>query len=192
MKKIALSLVALAAALAAAPASAAVDVPTCTSGPIAPPADKCAGYFSDNQFSNEKGNVALQQGAIDSLLGAGQYTVDFNALKDAGKVVSGSNVTLLNNLLANAGGQVLLGLHWGNVPGPEGNVSAFFLWNNVATGTIRLTETQGYSNAVLYRSTASVAAVPEPGTWALMLVGFGAIGGTMRRRRPQSFIAQVA
>jgi hypothetical protein len=30
---------------------------------------------------------------------------------------------------------------------------------------------------------SSVAAVPEPGTWALMLLGFGAIGVAMRRRR---------
>lgn len=28
-----------------------------------------------------------------------------------------------------------------------------------------------------------VAAVPEPGTWAMMLLGFGAIGFTMRRKR---------
>jgi hypothetical protein len=28
------------------------------------------------------------------------------------------------------------------------------------------------------------AAVPEPATWALMLIGFGAIGGAMRRRAP--------
>lgn len=28
------------------------------------------------------------------------------------------------------------------------------------------------------------SAVPEPGTWAMMLVGFGAIGFSMRRRRP--------
>jgi len=28
-----------------------------------------------------------------------------------------------------------------------------------------------------------VSAVPEPGTWAMMLVGFGAIGVGMRRRR---------
>jgi hypothetical protein len=27
------------------------------------------------------------------------------------------------------------------------------------------------------------AAVPEPATWALMLIGFGAVGSTMRRRR---------
>jgi hypothetical protein len=28
-----------------------------------------------------------------------------------------------------------------------------------------------------------VGAVPEPATWAMMLVGFGAVGGAMRRRR---------
>ena len=31
--------------------------------------------------------------------------------------------------------------------------------------------------------TTSVAAVPEPATWAMMLFGFGAIGVSMRRRR---------
>ena len=30
----------------------------------------------------------------------------------------------------------------------------------------------------------AVAAVPEPASWAMMLVGFGVVGGTMRRRRP--------
>jgi hypothetical protein len=32
----------------------------------------------------------------------------------------------------------------------------------------------------------AVAAVPEPSTWAMMLVGFGGIGATMRRRRRQT------
>ncbi len=30
----------------------------------------------------------------------------------------------------------------------------------------------------------SVAAVPEPGTWALLIAGFAAVGGMLRRRRP--------
>ena len=35
------------------------------------------------------------------------------------------------------------------------------------------------------------AAVPEPGTWALMLLGFGGIGMAMRRRR-RPMLAQIA
>lgn len=36
------------------------------------------------------------------------------------------------------------------------------------------------------------AAVPEPGTWAMMLVGFGAIGFSMRRRRRVTASLQAA
>jgi len=37
------------------------------------------------------------------------------------------------------------------------------------------------------------AAVPEPGTWAMMLLGFGAIGVAMRRRKPTAVaLPQVA
>lgn len=185
MKKIVLALCATAAVALGSPAYATVEVssPTyvgCASGPLAPPADACAGYYDNNQFSNA--NVAQQQSAIDLLLGAGNYTVDWTALNNAGLVVSGGDLTALNNLLATAGGQVVLGLHWGNVPGAAGNVSAFYLWDNAAVGSIHLTDTQGYSNAVLYRATG---AVPEPATWAMMLIGFGAIGMASRRRRKQ-------
>lgn len=37
------------------------------------------------------------------------------------------------------------------------------------------------SHIVAY--SGSQTAVPEPGTWAMMLVGFGAAGYSMRRRR---------
>lgn len=40
-----------------------------------------------------------------------------------------------------------------------------------------------------YNSVSSVPPVPEPGTWAMMLVGFGAIGFTMRRRRATARLA---
>jgi hypothetical protein len=36
-----------------------------------------------------------------------------------------------------------------------------------------------------------IGAVPEPATWALMLIGFAGIGMTLRRRR-QTALAQIA
>jgi hypothetical protein len=42
----------------------------------------------------------------------------------------------------------------------------------------------GFSNAVLY-TTTPVRGVPEPATWAMMLLGFGGIGMAMRRGRKQ-------
>jgi hypothetical protein len=71
--------------------------------------------------------------------------------------------------------------------------------NITAAGTFRVT---GYdpTPGVFYLSTqangnttfsASTVAVPEPATWALMLLGFGGIGMAMRRRRRPA-LAQVA
>jgi hypothetical protein len=51
----------------------------------------------------------------------------------------------------------------------------------------------GGSSVINFTTSSDVAAaVPEPGTWAMMLVGFGAIGASMRRRRQMGAIAQMA
>jgi hypothetical protein len=36
---------------------------------------------------------------------------------------------------------------------------------------------------------AAAAAVPEPATWAMMIVGFGMAGAVLRRRRPKATLA---
>lgn len=46
-----------------------------------------------------------------------------------------------------------------------------------------------YSGTLSFGQTA---AVPEPATWALMLMGLGAVGFSMRRRRAGSFLPQAA
>jgi len=38
----------------------------------------------------------------------------------------------------------------------------------------------------------ATAAVPEPATWGLMLLGFGAVGFSMRRKRSASALPQMA
>ncbi|WP_296596171.1 discoidin domain-containing protein [Phenylobacterium sp.] len=40
------------------------------------------------------------------------------------------------------------------------------------------------ASAAVRLPTAPVAGVPEPGTWALMIAGFGAAGAALRRKRP--------
>ena len=42
------------------------------------------------------------------------------------------------------------------------------------------------------RITVAPGAVPEPGTWAMMLLGFGAMGYSVRRRRRSQNMPQVA
>ncbi len=43
---------------------------------------------------------------------------------------------------------------------------------------------QNQSGLTVLASVPAVAGVPEPATWGLMILGFGAIGGAMRARRP--------
>lgn len=55
------------------------------------------------------------------------------------------------------------------------------------TFTLNIQGSPGSQNGSLGGTVSfrSAAAVPEPATWAMMLLGFGAIGFSMRRRRQQ-------
>jgi PEP-CTERM motif len=58
-------------------------------------------------------------------------------------------------------------------------------------GTYTLTITGDNNSTGSLGGTVTINAVPEPGTWAMMLLGFGAAGYAMRRRRAPA-LAQVA
>ena len=65
---------------------------------------------------------------------------------------------------------------------------------NVAAGNYRIafSGTAPANGAVATGNlTFQVQAVPEPGTWGMMLLGFGAMGFAIRRRR-RSVLAQIA
>ncbi len=51
--------------------------------------------------------------------------------------------------------------------------------------------TAGFGALTQLRVRGPVGAVPEPATWAMMLLGFGGIGYSMRRRRKSTMIAQL-
>jgi hypothetical protein len=56
--------------------------------------------------------------------------------------------------------------------------------NNIASGNSNLFTINGTSGAnSSYSGTVNVAAIPEPSTWAMAIIGFGAVGMAARRRR---------
>ena len=63
----------------------------------------------------------------------------------------------------------------------------FLLGTGLVDGNVIIGQSQA-------RATAApvAAAVPEPGTWAMMLLGFGLIGGLMRRRRAERLALATA
>jgi len=70
-------------------------------------------------------------------------------------------------------------------PGPDGDPFGSFVLPS--TGAYTVVVGGGNSTdagAYPYRITASVAAVPEPSTWAMLVAGLGALGLFARRRRP--------
>lgn len=133
-------------------------------------------------------NFMLEQGQVpdSSQTFAGANQITFNN-------VSGSfNGVVTSSNLANVSfGQIFFapininatGFGFGNFGGPD-------LFNGSRTnpmfklGTFNLIQANtgaGTGGGVL-RISQAAAAVPEPGTWAMMILGFGLVGGTMRRR----------
>ena len=101
-----------------------------------------------------------------------------------------SDLTFTSGTLAGAGGTINLTAGTNAITGTSilGAPATF-----LAAGTYTLTYSG--NNPVVggsYAGTATITpAVPEPATWALMLLGFGGIGFAMRRRRNPA-LAQIA
>lgn len=131
--------------------------------------------------------------------------------------VSSTGVFDLSQLGANfasIGAEVCLNGGPGNCP--ESNPANSVLFGTTGSGTFSLTfndddltsitlgnfldRYQGFSTTNVNRATVTsaigvgtpVGPVPEPATWAMMLVGFGGIGMAMRRRRTSSAMMQIA
>ena len=69
----------------------------------------------------------------------------------------------------------------------SGVVEARYLTLPVSGGeqTINVTGTSGGNASYAGTLAFAVSAIPEPATWAMMIGGFGIVGGAMRRRKAQ-------
>jgi hypothetical protein len=157
----------------------AIDSPGLNTGGSAAFAGKVTGTGSAASFTDtflfNLTNPQLVNGHVDTLLiSGGLLDIDFTSI--------------YIDTIANAFTQTGFDPNtetWQLVPGASltsGNHNLFVSGNyNTAVG----------SNPT-YSGTLNIAPVPEPATWGLMILGFGAIGLTMRGRRRRTVLAQVA
>jgi PEP-CTERM motif len=173
------------ALVTAAPSLAALTlVPggTCSRFTPNPDATACAGAYAGNLLnSNSIGDINL---ALDALVG-GDFTPDasWNTLDPTKAMFTGDGNDPTGTItFAALTGDVILGVHFGDAGTGLGDRTIFY-WFNFATPTTSIAlGTQGFSDAILIRGTV----VPEPAAWAMMILGFGAIGYAMRRRRARN------
>jgi hypothetical protein len=186
-------------AFVAAPAMAKptpVEPGVCKLSDLTPTAQKCAGYFAGNLLSGNAGDLAAQKAALSSI------DLDWD-------ITNWSTVSATKDNDGDAFGEFgpLSGLTWvavhygagqgGPGVGVQGGVTAFYKFD---AGTLLNSFGINYpgkvgnedgviSSVAIYQTGTPGEVVPEPATWAMLIAGFGLVGGAMRRRRGAAHVS---
>lgn len=185
---------AIAAGIAiASPAAAATVVTACPAAfSASPDLVKCV-YTDKNALGGSADKLTEQQDALKSLLGVSSYPIIWSGPSGVEQTKAlfsyaddPSPSSTVDGILTYAQplfGQTVIGIHVGGGNPSLQNKTAFLLFDFMApTTVIKLTQGKAFSDAVLYQ-TGAPPAVPEPATWAMLILGFGAVGGAMRAAR---------
>ena len=134
-------------------------------------------------------NVSFDYSIVGSLTGANVFltnlltgdTASFNPVTLGGLQPSGA----LQN-------SQQLGFGFLNNTGPFAGCCGNLNFNSAINNTYRIALTSGGQTLTAFAQIGTGApAVPEPATWAMMLIGFGAMGVSLRRRRRTSNLLQA-
>ena len=146
-------------------------------------------YALDTRTSTSVRPAFGSTGNYESTIGGGKYSVDFAATNVfsfvLGSLDSFNKLTLLfsdNTTITYLGGQIIGGLSFisGDQHSPLSNGVVTYRTNGgpFIVGATFTSTSDSFEIDNLARG-----GVPEPATWALMILGFGAIGGAVRSRR---------
>jgi hypothetical protein len=159
-----------------------ITLASCSGTDISVAGASCVGFFSGNL----NGNNPSLSGVNAALAG---WNVHLNSAVASSSMLSGLTGNTIN-FTQQLYGTTIVGIHYGNVTGANGvtsnNVTAFYSFDaGNGAGVDSFTTSLGsLSNATVYSTgLAPVAAVPEPGTYAMMLAGLGLMGVVSRRRK---------
>ena len=197
MRKLLIS-TALAGAFFMAPSAQAVTVlPACSMTDInATPAlssQSCSGFYQGNLLNQASKSTLVP--ILNGLLGSTTFSVSTfqfgsfttNSNLNGAKSVDFSALPFSTKL----NGMTLIGIHYGAGKGSPSDVagntrsdksdSTAFYYFDAGTNLDKINLNFGASSTLTLFSTGTAGAVPEPATWALMILGFGGIGAAMRR-----------
>jgi hypothetical protein len=209
-KTILLAAAAFAATIGGTPALAGAPNVTPSTNPCStayvPGAIACVGYYTGNFFEGSAGDATstdasaaiaqlLSGPATDSEPGyTPPYALDYDTILASIPHQTTGNATFDFGSI-DLTGLTIFGAHFGNNTdgGDASNISAVWLIDlgSTTTHTISLLDGQGVSNAQIF-ATGQTPGVPEPSTWAMMLMGFGATGFAVRRSRRKALLTQIA
>ena len=153
-------------------------------------ATSCTGFYGGNTIQGEVdaediGYLALLAPPLTGLLDGQDFLVKLESLGGA------TNLTFTGFTFY---GLTYFGLHTGGGGTRPGvNSSAYYVVDYGATGgnTLKL-NLDASSNIAVYSTKDrpfDVPSIPEPATWAMMIMGFGGVGSMLRRRRSSALTA---
>ena len=170
------------AALVACTASAPAFATACSLTDITPAAIACAGGYTGNVLDSSGPDVTTQKAALAAL----GFTWDGTNFDNFEKLspLNGATTIDFGTLLH---GITIVGIHVGG--GRGGGQTTFYKFDAGAVLDGFSLHLPSSSAAVLYSTQEATSPAPEPASWALMIGGFGLVGGAMRRRRSHLSVA---
>ncbi len=143
--------------------------------------------------TSQRGGLFFLQGTETFLNYAAGFTTGFSFNYSARNQGGAVNVYDGLNGTGNILGTLNLTTNGGSCPGFNAGFCPFTAQGVAFAGTARSIGFGGVANQIVFDDvtfgSVTPGAVPEPATWALMIGGFGAIGGTMRYRRRKTSVS---